>query len=269
MEGNEIRKSVSEEIKASLNDDAKNKDIIDSLVREKLEKFVKEELNSLHSNLIHHTITPLIKELLSLGKKNFTIDLNSKKISINNSLEGIVAILDILLQHTESTESYDDYVIIDNLVNLINDEYEIIGNKIYKKAGQEIIRSIKELNNPTLNDILKSASVSGDMAEALRKLSIFLEGKDKCSERLLNQKLDKKFTDSFFHFVNTKKIRHHVKGEQTPATPEELETFFYFGLSLARLVEIWNGKSNNNQNKNEMIEIDDRESQNIDDEIPF
>jgi hypothetical protein len=75
----------------------------------------------------------------------------------------------------------------------------------------------------------------------------------------------------FSHFVNNEtNIRpNHIKSTSREATPEELETFFYFGLSLARLVEIWNGKNNNNHNKNEMIEIDDRESQNIDDEIPF
>jgi hypothetical protein len=146
-------------------------------------------------------------------------------------------------------------------ISFISDEYYIENNKIYPTRHQKIISAIKTINQD-LNEILQDVSISMDYKTALWRLRKFFEkdGRQKILESKIDSKIkfnnDKNIVDgekcidlrnihkmakSFFNFINSfeKDVAHAPKINGKEATQIELEIFFDFGLSLARLIKVW------------------------------
>lgn len=162
---------------------------------------------------------------------------------------------------------FDIHSLIKYCISIISDEYYIENHKIYPKRNQKIISAIKKLNNDDLNEILQDASANMDYKTALWRLRKFFEKdfeKGISRQKILESKLDSKIrfnedkgikdgekcidvrnihkmAKSFFNFINSfeKDVTHSPKINGQEATQLELEIFFDFGLSLARIVLEW------------------------------
>lgn len=157
---------------------------------------------------------------------------------------------------------YDTHTLIRYCISIVSDEYYVENNKIYPKRNQKIISAIKKLNNHDLNEILQDVSVNMDYKTALWRLRKFFEKNNR--QKILESKLDSKIrfnedkgikdgekcidvrnihkmAKSFFNFINSfeKDVTHSPKINGQEATQLELEIFFDFGLSLARIVLEW------------------------------
>jgi hypothetical protein len=193
----------------------------------------------------------VVKKLIKHKNISFSIqDINSDTYTgeyykYAKTKDNIIKICDIVLSglcihDKHRLQNEDMYDCIEHIVSLLDDEYEILINtkdqdyqygNIYQKNNQEIISAIKNTENDDLIEIIKMASVSGDLVDAMVKLAKFLEPHHKHLDEIIGEKSRKIFTE----FANTKRIRHN-NYNQTEATTQELQIFFDFGLSLARLV---------------------------------
>jgi hypothetical protein len=221
--------------------------------------FAEETIRDIFKyNLLPHTPQDIKIALVKHGKAALLDEKGEFAWYIN--LASLVIMMDIILQNRAFEFYYDDpldfddkprhfkkkkrYPIIiddqsfDNVhslikycISMVADEYYIENNKIYPQRNQRTIAAVKKLNNEDLNEILQNVSVSSDYKVHLASLSKFLEK----HRRELEGKIGQKQVDAFFQFVNTANIRHG-KGEQRNPTQAELEIFFDFGLSLARMV---------------------------------
>ena len=229
----------------------------------------KEALNKAKDYAINKTEEIFKKQILPnltqkmrfelIKKSLIQIEEEEKSITTTyvNTIDNILCIYDILL----STYSIDglifenDTVIFPSLLppkgeeksyaeisclihkninDFLSDEYCIENNKIYSTRNQKIVRALKDSNCNDLDIILNESSVSGNQKNAIFNLCTFLEN----HRNKIESRLGKAQGSAIFNFANNTKIRHNKNTEREP-TQEELEVFFDFGLSLARLVEIW------------------------------
>jgi hypothetical protein len=244
------KKSVSEQVKLTKQkkDEARKAALI--IGQEMVYKIFKESIydeffdyyyeignKSINYESIMDKMMPLIHHIVKEGKAKFKVVAakdgyifkeNVSRIWYEESIDNIIIICDLLYPISSLKQP------IDSILFYVSDEYYIEGKKIYSKHNQKLIRAIKEINDKDLNDLLHHVSVSGDLNNGLFQLAKYLEE----HYPLIKSKLGEKFTKTFTEFVNTKKIRHNNQ-LQINATKEELLVFFDFGLSLARLVKIW------------------------------
>jgi len=277
-----MKKSVSESIKLTKSQKMQaQKTVIDIAEKEIKDVFKKCILGKcLSQSLIQAIIEKLGTDNFNYAGKGMTFKSHNSPFMYNDSIDNIMKILDIILynkhNHFMDYKNYDGYPICNNwyrpngqdtirdlaelieyLVKLLKNEYYIEDNRIYSTHNQKLIRGIKELNDDKLNHILSNLSVSGDLKQGIKELYDFCYKKKK----LINEKLPKhkvtakdnngKKIDNatietwhfFSNFLNVEtKIRDLHDDTGREPTREELLVFFDFGLSLARLIKIWENK---------------------------
>jgi hypothetical protein len=201
-----------------------------------------------------HNIIKRSKIKLEMYENNQFSSILKPKLIHNNNTRDIITICDLLLIELGNNRNCIEKIIpyINQMIKYVSDEYFIEGRCIYKKYNQEIIQAVKYLNDDDLSDILSGLRASGDMKNAMQHLYTYLKlHKDQINKRLGKVHKTKgegeiEVFDIFSNFLNNvSNIRHPENNSTREATQEELKVFFDFGLSLTRLIKIWEKQKSN------------------------